>query len=111
MATLTCTNKGCCKTSSDSLLDEKSNEIICAECGKPISGITDFTKRSMKGMGHVTKNQAKSSFTVDCPNCQKKGQPNMKNNSPVCYNCGEPLHLTEQFLTMFREHIKNANNG
>ena len=111
MATLTCTNKGCGKTSSDSLLDEKSNMVICAECGKPIEGITDFTKRSMKGMDKVIKNQSKSSFTVDCPNCKRKGQPIMKKNAPACFNCGETLHLSEPFLLMFKEHIKNAQNG
>ncbi len=111
MATLTCTNRGCMKTTSDSLLDEKANVVICSECGKPIEGITEFTKRSMKGMDKVTKSQSKSSFTVDCPNCKKKGQPKMKKNKPVCYNCGESLHLTEPFLIMFREHIKNADNG
>jgi len=95
------------KTTSDSLLDEKSNEIICSECGNPIDGITDFTKRSMKGMGHVSKSESKASFSIACPKCQKKGQPIMKNNVVTCAFCNKEIVLSAPFLAAFKDYIKN----
>jgi len=106
MTTFTCMNKGCMQTSHDSLLDEATNEVICSNCGKPITDVTDFTKRSMIGLGHVKKTQAKASFAAQCHKCQKTGQPVMKNNVPVCYSCGETLKLTNQFLIMFKEYLR-----
>lgn len=108
MATLTCTNRKCLKTTSDSLLDETTNEIICSECGQPISGISDFTKRSMKGMGHVKKTQAKTSFAVKCSHCQKQGQPILKSDVPYCAYCKKQLSLSAPFMSMLKDHLKNA---
>lgn len=111
MATLTCTNRGCMKTTSDSLLDEATNEIICSECGKVIEGITDFTKRSMKGMGKVKKTQSKTSYAVDCPGCHRQGQPIIIKNAICCYHCKAALNLSNPFIMMFKEYLKNSKNG
>lgn len=110
MATLTCTNRGCMKTTSDSLLDETTNEVICSECGRVIDGITEFTKRSMKGMGKIKKTQSKSSFAVECPKCKKQGQPIVINNKICCYNCKDPLNLSNPFIMMFKEYLKNSKH-
>ena len=110
MATLTCTNKGCMRFTTDSVLDEATNEVICSECGNPITGITDFTKRSMKGMGKVKKTESKTSFSIDCPNCKKRGQPTLKNDNAFCAHCNQPLKLSKPFILMFKDYLKNSNN-
>ena len=111
MATIACNNRGCFKTSIDSLLDEKSNEVICAECGKTITGVSEFMKRSMKGMGKVVKNQAKSSYSVECTSCKKVGQPIINDKNEIaCSSCGNVIKLTIVFEKMFRE-FKHMNKG
>ena len=108
MATLTCTNKGCNKTTSDSLLDEEINEVICSECGQPMPGITEFTKRAMHGSNNVKRTQTKQAFVVDCPACKRRGQPILgENDVPQCLNCKAVLNLTPAFITMLKEHLRN----
>jgi len=105
MATLTCNNKGCYKTTSDSLLDEATNEIICSECNQPITNISDFTKRSMKGLGLILKKRGKPAFSVDCKKCGRRGQPIFKNKVPCCFMCKEEHALSDQFVKMLKEHL------
>ena len=71
MATLTCTNKGCYKTTSDSLLDTSIDEIVCSECGKPIIGISSFTKRSMIGLGKIRSKHTEKAYSVECKKCTR----------------------------------------
>lgn len=104
MATLTCTNKGCGKTSSDGLLDVKLNMVICPECGKPIDGVTEFTKRSMIGLGKVRKTEINLAFVVDCAKCKKRGQPNLKGNNAFCQHCAEQLSLSLPFIKAYQEY-------
>jgi len=108
MVTLTCDNKGCFKTTFDSLLNEETNEVICSECGKPIKGVSDFTKRMMFGNGKIIKKRAYSAYSVKCAACETNGQPKISEGDElVCFKCGEKLNLTKQFETMFREYMKN----
>lgn len=104
MATLTCTNKGCYKTTSDSLLDNETNEVICSECGKPMKDISPFTKRAMIGLGKVRSKYTEKAYSVECKKCTRVGQPVEKDGKFVCFNCGEPLELTEYFVKMLKEH-------
>jgi len=110
MATLSCNNKGCYKTTSDSLLDEQCGEVICSECGKPITNVSEFTKRSMVGLGKVSKKQSKASFCVECRKCKRRGQPIQKDGSFLCYYCNEKLELTRQFEKMFAEYLQNKGS-
>jgi len=110
MATLTCTNKGCYKTTSDSLLDADSNEIICSECGREIKGISPFTKRSMIGLKKASKSATKS-YSVKCNKCLRSGQPEYKNGIFVCFNCGEELQLTQYFKKLFIEYKATNKSG
>ena len=105
MTMITCTNKGCYKASTSSLLDEKSNEVICSECGKPVA-VTDFMKNSMRSSGQVLKSQANSSFSVECQKCHKRGQPSLdaKDNA-ICYNCGSVMLVTHQFKVVLRDYL------
>jgi len=105
MATLTCTNKGCYKTTSDSLLDTTTDEIMCAECGKPIAGISPFTKRSMIGLGKVRSKHTEKAYSVECKKCTRVGQPKEDENGKyVCFHCGEELNITPYFIKMLKEH-------
>ena len=101
----TCHNKGCGKTTVDSLLDESIDKVICCECGNPIEEITSFTKRMMRGAGRVVKGKTKPAFVVQCPKCQRHGQPIMKDGIPICYECKNKLELTEQFVLKLQEFL------
>jgi len=104
MATLTCTNKGCYKMTSDSLLDKESNEIICSECGNPIVGISEFTKRSMLGLGKVRSKHTQKAYSVECKKCTRVGQPIEEDGKFVCFHCKEPLELTSYFIKMLKDY-------
>jgi ribosomal protein L34E len=109
MATLMCKNKGCYKTTSDSLLDKETNEVICSECGKPIEGVTDFTKRSMIGLGKVRSKYTGKAYSVECKKCTRVGQPKELNGEFVCFYCEQPLELTDYFKKLLKAYIKKAN--
>ncbi len=100
------TCKSCRKTTNDSLLDEGLDKVICSECGKPIEGITDFMKRTMRSNGQVVKGRTKKAFVVQCHRCQRHGQPIIKEDSPVCFHCGNKLNLTNEFVSMLQEFLK-----
>lgn len=104
MATLTCTNKGCYKTTSDSLLDKETNEVICSECGKPIDGISEFTKRSMIGLDKVRSKHTKQAYSVECKKCTRVGQPIEKDGEFVCFNCEEKLVITDYFKKLLKSY-------
>ena len=88
---ISCSNKGCFKT-TEALLDEKTDEVICRECGKAIPSVTSFAKVSLKTLGQTTKTQKKAkALEFDCGNCRKKVQAVVKNGKIVCTQCGKEM--------------------
>jgi len=63
-----------CKKSdgrTEGSLDVDRNEVVCKLCGDDISGISSFTKQSMKQNKDVVT-AAKKAFMFNCKNCHKK---------------------------------------
>ena len=84
---ISCTNKGCF-ASTEALLDVTTNDVICRDCGKPITGITSFAKVSLKTLGQTTKGQKKSQkLEFDCLSCSKKVQPILVGGKITCPDC------------------------
>lgn len=94
MAMIICTNKGCRATTYNSYLDEATNEVICSECGKTISGISEFMKRSLAGMGKIKRDRS----LVKCKKCAKSGKPVPKEGKFFCCFCGEKMNLPSVFI-------------
>jgi len=104
---LNCTNKGCFKI-QNSLLNPETNEVICGECGNPISGVSDFTKRQMKSMGEIIKSSSKESFAIKCNSCNKSGTPIIDNDKCVCKYCKKDLNVSKIYLNMLKQNVKNS---
>lgn len=98
---ISCDNKGCFK-GQEALLDVKTNQVICTECGKDISNISSFTKRALKDSGQIKKDQPNNkAFGVKCSKCQKTVSPVLTPNKKiVCSSCSEELELSVPFKTM-----------
>ena len=85
-----CTNRGCMKQ-MDPVLDKETNEVICTECGKSITSITEFAKRQMISLGQIRRASVKKqAWSVKCTACKKEGPPKLnkegerdKKNQPV----------------------------
>jgi Zn finger protein HypA/HybF involved in hydrogenase expression len=100
---ITCTNKGCFK-SSEALLDLNTNEVICRECGNPIQQVTSFAKVSLKSLGQTTKGQKKvRQLEFDCLSCNKKVQPMLKNGKIICSECKKEM---ENVPTTFKHVVE-----
>lgn len=101
---LTCDQKKCQK-SSNALLDTKTNEVICQECNKPITNISDAMKRSLKSFGQIVRTSAKKAFMVYCRKCNANREIVLnKNNATVCKDC----HSAVAVHAAFRQALKEA---
>jgi len=109
MVTLMCTNKGCYKTTNDSLLDKELNEVICSKCGKQIDGVSPFTKRAMIGLGNIKTKHTETSYSVECKKCTRVGQPKEVEGEFVCFYCGEKLSLTPYFIKILKTYLAKPN--
>jgi hypothetical protein len=94
---INCTNKGCMK-SSNALLDEGTLEVICQECGKPIEGVSDAMKRTLKSFGQVVRTNERKAFTLACRNCRANREIVLnQNNDTVCKVCHKEISVTAAF--------------
>lgn len=102
---LTCNNKGCGKT-QESVLDVRSNEVHCSECGNIISGVSHFTKSQMKTLGQI-KRPAKSAYAVKCDKCKNEALPKLDaNNSLICSCCSSQLkNVSAPFAMLIKAAI------
>jgi len=108
MIIINCDNKGCMK-SDFHLLDTKTNEVICTECGEVINNVTYFMKIQLKSLGQIVRDSGtKEAFSITCESCNKKNKPlvDKKGNivCPVCNHIQENVPLP--FANMLRTVIK-----
>lgn len=84
---LNCDNKGCLQT-SEAKLDERTGEVICNECGQPITNITETTKRVLKSFGQIIRHESKKPFMVECKHCMAQRQLVIdESDDTVCNVC------------------------
>ena len=90
---ITCDNKGCMKQ-SNALLDPKTMEVICQECGKPIKNVSVSMKRTLKSFGQFIHNNKKTAFMMNCMSCKANREVvfNEKKET-VCGICGNPIKV------------------
>ncbi len=103
---LTCDNKGCGAT-QESVLDKATNDVHCVDCGNVIKSVTEFTKKSMLGMGQIRRvGDIKKAFPIQCAGCSKVDQPLLEKGKLVCPACRAEhttlapafAHVVKQFL-------------
>ena len=112
MFMLRCDNKGCCQE-SQALLDVKTDEVLCSECGKSIKNVTSFTKIQMKSIGQIKRTvAAKKSFSIKCNKCLKDDQPILgANDILLCPNCKEELtSVSPIYKGLVVEYLKKPSS-
>lgn len=101
---ITCDNKGCMEQGNH-LLNEKTNEVICQKCLKPISSITPAMKKILKSFGQVIKAaKAGNAFMLLCKKCRKNVNVGLDaNGKTVCVECKSPILVSDSFKLAMQE--------
>ena len=93
MSLINCNNKGCLKA-SNALLNTKTMEVICTECGKAISNIAEPMKRMLKSFGQILRTDEKKAFMMACTACSANREVVLdKKNNTVCKVCGSAIKV------------------
>jgi len=99
---VTCNIKGCLQA-SNALLDESKDEVICQECGQPITNIADTMKRALKSFGQIVRSERKA-FMLACNACKANREVVMdQNKKTVCKTCHEPIQIHASFKMAMEE--------
>ena len=100
---INCNNKKCQKN-SEALLNVKTNEVICAECGQPISNISESMKRCLKTSGQIVRANTKKAFMVFCKACNANREVVLDaNGDTVCKDCHGPIKIQASFKLAMQE--------
>lgn len=104
-----CSNKGCGKN-SEATLDKGDNEVYCAECDQIITGISSFTKATLKSLGQ-TKKATKEAYGIKCQKCNNEQLPKVNaKNELVCKKCDGVLSVGKMFDPLVRKAIKEKES-
>lgn len=88
-----CTNKGCMQT-TNALLDTKTLEVICQECGEPIANVSESMKRTLKSFGQIIRDDSRKAFMMACRNCHANREVVLdQDNNTVCGVCHQPINV------------------
>lgn len=99
---ITCNNKGCLKA-SNAVLNPQTLEVICLECDKPITNISEAMKRALKSFGQVIREERKA-FLMACNNCKANREVVLnQDDETVCKICFELIHTAEAFKLAIEE--------
>lgn len=97
-----CNNKGCMQA-SNALLDVDSMEVICQECGKPITNLAETMKRALKSFGQIVRTERKA-FMLACNACKANREVVMtQDNKTICKTCHEPIEIHASFKLAMEE--------
>lgn len=90
---LTCNNKGCLK-SSEAALDLQSYDVICRECGKSISNISESMKRALKSFGQILRTDNRKAFMMGCKSCNANREVVLDDkNNTICKICSSEIKV------------------
>ena len=99
---ITCDNKGCLQ-SSNALFNDITKEVLCGECGRSITNISDAMKRTLKSFGQIVRTERKV-FMLACPACRANREVVMdQNNDTLCKTCHEPITIHAAFKMAMEE--------
>jgi hypothetical protein len=85
---------------SEAKLNRETDEVICMECGNPITNVSPFMKRTLKSQGQVLRSVEKKPFQVDCTTCGAKRDAELVDDgkSARCATCKSALRLSAAFI-------------
>lgn len=106
-----CTTKGCMKESL-ALLDRQTGEVVCQECGSPISNVSRYTARTLQSLGRVLRTSERKPFQVHCQSC--KGRRDVRlvegGKGALCASCGRELNVSAAVLHAIRLHQESGDD-
>lgn len=105
---INCDNKGCWQAQA-ALLDVKTNEVLCKECGKPIQNVTHFAKVQLKSLGQTTKTaKTQQTYSVKCNHCSVTAAPVLSEGKVNCKSCSKELTgLSNTFMNLLKDVLRN----
>ena len=98
---INCNNKGCMKT-SEALLDVKTMEVMCQECGKPITNISEPMRRTLKSNGQIIR-EAKKAFMMHCRQCAANRQIAYIGGKTLCSTCSTEINVPAPMKQAMKE--------
>lgn len=103
---IACTTKGCLST-TEAKLDRETGEVICEDCGNPITGITPFMRKSLESIGQVVRSKSKQAFQVLCKQCNQNRSLYMKEEKVYCKHCNTQILVSAAFMVGLKEFLNN----
>jgi len=80
--------------SSNARLDVETLEVICEECDRPISNITDTMKRVLKSHGQIIRTTSRQAFMMACKHCNANRQVVLDDkDQTICGICQNPINV------------------
>jgi len=101
---LTCTTKGCLQQ-SEAKLNRETDEVLCGACGKPITNVTEYTKKTLGFLGQVTRTAEHKPFQVKCRKCAAMRDIKLAGDVVHCATCGSQLQMSAAFMRAYRLHL------
>lgn len=101
---IACTNKGCMQ-STEAKLDKGTNQVFCADCGKPISRLSQPIKKALEMFGQIVRAAEQKPFQMRCPTCAAQRDIALSGDVAHCATCGLELHPSAVFLKTYRQHL------
>lgn len=98
--------------SGNHLLNVQTNEVICCECGKPITNISPQMKYTLKISGQIVRSINKKAFMMGCKSCQANREVVLdeSTNNVICKVCGEEIKVHPAMKQAILE-TKKLNDG
>ncbi len=92
------------------VLNKKTNQVFCTECGKEIHTVDQFMKRQMDSLGQLQKTEKRRlAWSTKCNDCGKEGPPILDKDGKIllCSYCNKPMTgLNKPFEAMVKEHLR-----
>ena len=105
-----CNNKGCGKE-NEATIDKTTGDVYCAACDRVITGVSSFTKATLKSLGQ-TKQNVKEAFAMKCVSCKNEQLPGLnKDGKFVCRKCQKEMSVGKTFDQLVRKAIKEKEGG
>jgi len=79
---------------SDAQLNTETLDVICLECKRPITNISETMKRVLKSSGQIVRDNEKKAFTMGCKVCNANRQVVLDdNNNTICSICENTINV------------------
>lgn len=100
-----CTKKGCYKA-TDAQLNKLTGEVVCLECGAPITNVSDYTRRTLASIGQVLRAVEQKPFQIHCPSCKGRRDVLLVEGGvgAQCASCKEELRVSGAVLHAIKLH-------